>query len=123
MRSAMSSWRSPSESEARRGRGSPGRLSWSRAPSSKAALRPRVNLSLRVSSCGCGVLGLHDFLDLRAEIRFERLRVLFGRALRVDVHERLVRVGEDLRPPSVAEHLDAVREIELAVAEAFRQQP
>jgi len=38
------------------------------------------------------------------------------------VHDRLVGVGKDLRPSSLAEHLDAVREIELAVAQAFRQQ-
>ena len=37
--------------------------------------------------------------------------------------ERLVGVGKDLRPPSLAEDLDAVCEVELAVAQAFRQQP
>ena len=51
----------------------------------------------------------------------ERLRVFLRLALRVDVHERLVGVGQDLRPAALVEDLDAVHQVELLVTQPLSQ--
>ena len=75
---------------------------------SKAAGDPRVNLSLRFRPLASAPFALHDLLDELAQLRLELDRELLGLALGVDVHERLVRVREHLRPAALVEDLDPV---------------
>src|SRR5262249_7259482 len=123
VRSSISFLRSSSVSVPRSGSGSTGCLSWSEGGLIEAA-RPGKGQAVlesldRARGGPLRTLGLHDLLDELPVLRFESLRVLRRLSLRVEVQQRLVRVGEHLRPAPLVEDLDAVREVEPAGLSAF----
>ena len=95
---------------------------WRARRRSKAAPRRGVNLSRGFYRGSRRVhVSLHDLLDELAHLALELLGRLRAFALGVDVHERLVRVGQHLRPAALVDQLDPVREVEVAAGEALVQ--
>src|SRR5918994_6592496 len=112
---SISVLRSSSESVARSGSGSMTPFRWRTQRAVKQHARRGVNLSLRLlPSSRRERLSLHDLLDQLANLLLELLRRLERLSLGVEVHHRLVRIGQNLRPASVSEQLDPVREVEIA---------
>src|SRR5262245_1537522 len=62
---------------------------------------------------------LHDLLDDVAQLALQLGRDLLGVALRVEVQDGLVRVGQDLHPAALVEDLDPVEDVRLPVGEAL----
>ena len=118
--SSISCLRSSSESEREIGKRFHVSLSSAggSAPS-QAEGDPRVNLSLRLRPLASVPSVSHDLLDQLAQLGLELDRQLLGLALGVDVDERLVRVGQHLRPAALVEDLDPVEQVDLAVAQAL----
>src|SRR5215475_13214561 len=111
----MSFLRSSSDSVARSGKGSivPFRS------------RVKLNFSLcvrpesRASRARGGGLALLDLVDEAAELARQLLRLLARLSLRVEMDERLVGIGQHLRPPAVLEQLDPVGQVEVASRETL----
>src|ERR687897_3260570 len=103
---SISVLRSSSESVARSGSGSMTPFRWRAQRSVKQHARRGVNLSLRLlpSSRRDGV-SLHDLLDELAHLALELFRGRDRLAFRVEVHDRLVRIGQHLRPAAVSDQL------------------
>src|SRR6184192_1904103 len=86
----------------------------------------RVNSSLRVFTptglrSGFGGIALHDLVDQHPQLFLELARGFLGLALRVDVEQRLDRIGQRLHPPALVESLDTVQQIELSIAQTFAE--
>src|SRR5919108_2744858 len=118
-RSSINALRSASDRVARSGRGSIQAFRSEGQLTSRAAKgQPQLE---RWRSCPRLFALMQHVLDEAAELLFELRRSFLGVALSVDVDERLVGVGEYLRPASRVEDLDPVAEVDVPALQTLGQ--